>query len=83
MYRPPNSNEEIMTLISNEIYTMHDKYKTYNICISGDFILLNINWLIPCSINSDVITTKFVPCVIENGLSQVVDYKIRGSKLWT
>ena len=64
-----------MTLISNEIYTMCDKYKTYNICISGDFNLPNINWLIPCPINNDAIATKFISCVIDYGLSQVVDFQ--------
>ena len=55
---------------------MCDKYKTDNMCISGDF---NINWLIPCPINNDVISTKFVSCFNDNGLSQVVDFKRRGS----
>ena len=43
-------------------------------CISGDFNLPNINWLIACPITNDVITTKFVSCAIDNGLSQVVDF---------
>ena len=74
MYRPPSSNED-MHLISNELYTICDKYKIYNICISGDFDLPNIKWLISCSINNNKTTTNFVPCVIDNGLSSVVDFK--------
>ena len=41
---------------------MCDKYKTYNIRMSSDFNMPNINWLIPCPINNDVIITKFVSC---------------------
>ena len=81
MYRTPSSNEENINLISKELDTMCGKYKTYNTCISGDFNLPTINWHIPSLTNNDVITTsKFVSCVIDNGLSQVVDFKTRGSK---
>ena len=69
MYKPPSSNEENMYLISYELYTTCDKYKNYNICMSGDFNLPNINRLIPYPINNDVITTQFVLLVIDNGFS--------------
>ena len=53
----------------NSTQCVIDKYKTCNICISGDFNLPNINWLIHCPINNDEITIKFVSCVFDNGLS--------------
>ena len=75
MNRSPSCNEENMNLISNQLYSSRDKYKTYNICLSGYFNLPKFNWLIPSPINNDVITTKCVSCVIDNILSQVVVFK--------
>ena len=77
IYRPPNSTDIYIQKLLYQLSYMCDYYDKYSVIICGDFNFPNINWKILCPIVNDIATCKFLECVLDIGLIQVIDFKTR------
>ena len=48
-----------------------------NFFLCGDFNFPSVNWKIPCALGNNGNENKFVECIINNGLTQIVDFPTR------
>ena len=48
-----------------------------NFFLCGDFNFPSVNWKIPCALGNNCNENKFVECIINNRLTQIVDFPTR------
>jgi hypothetical protein len=81
IYRPPNSDENYLLSICETVSLMCSKYSNYNIVITGDFNLPNINWDLVMPTSNDKLTLVFLNCVLSNNLEQIINFPTRGNNV--
>lgn len=77
IYRPSIRTEEYLDIVILEVSSMCNTYSNHYVCIGGDFNFPKVNWEKPYPTNNDHQTRKFVSCIIENGLNQIIEFGTR------
>ena len=82
LYRPPSSSVDYIDCMCNEIEQISTKYKKATMWLGGDLNLPDINWStqsIEGNSNSTAINRRFLNCIHQCGLEQMVDFPTRQS----